>query len=83
MIALRETHHGLRRPTEFSFALIAARFTVDLEHTYLSCGKDYFYYVSHIKFNFYVESSCDLDEWTAEQLTIVKVSGNGNAEQFF
>lgn len=27
--------------------------------------------------------SCDLDEWTAEQLEIMKLSGNGNAANFF
>lgn len=27
--------------------------------------------------------SCDLDEWTAEQLEIMKVGGNGNAKDFF
>lgn len=27
--------------------------------------------------------SCDLDEWTAEQLTLMKLSGNGNARDFF
>ncbi len=27
--------------------------------------------------------SCDLDEWTAEQLEMMKISGNGNAKQYF
>lgn len=27
--------------------------------------------------------SCDLDEWTQDQLDIMKVSGNGNALAFF
>lgn len=27
--------------------------------------------------------SCDLDEWSREQLTIMKLSGNGNAKAFF
>eukprot|EP01031_Cornospumella_fuschlensis_P025533 gene25533-30829_t len=27
--------------------------------------------------------SCDLDEWTAEQLEVMKISGNGNATSFF
>ena len=27
--------------------------------------------------------SCDLDEWTADQLEIMKMSGNGNAKAFF
>ena len=27
--------------------------------------------------------SCDLDEWTAEQLQLMKISGNGNARDFF
>ena len=27
--------------------------------------------------------SCDLDEWTAEQLQIMKLSGNANAKAFF
>jgi len=27
--------------------------------------------------------SCDLDEWTQEQLDIMKISGNGNAKNFF
>lgn len=27
--------------------------------------------------------SCDLDEWTAEQLEIMKIGGNGNAKDFF
>jgi ADP-ribosylation factor GTPase-activating protein 2/3 len=27
--------------------------------------------------------SCDLDEWTQEQLHIMSVSGNGNAREFF
>lgn len=27
--------------------------------------------------------SCDLDEWTQDQLDIMKASGNGNAKQFF
>lgn len=27
--------------------------------------------------------SCDLDEWTAQQLQIMKLSGNGNARSFF
>ena len=27
--------------------------------------------------------SCDLDEWTQEQLDIMRVSGNGNATHFF
>lgn len=27
--------------------------------------------------------SCDLDEWTAEQLEIMKISGNANARNFF
>jgi ADP-ribosylation factor GTPase-activating protein 2/3 len=27
--------------------------------------------------------SCDLDEWTVEQLELMKVSGNGNSRAFF
>jgi len=27
--------------------------------------------------------SCDLDEWTQEQLSVMKISGNGVATQFF
>ena len=27
--------------------------------------------------------SCDLDEWTQEQLDIMRLSGNGNAREFF
>jgi hypothetical protein len=27
--------------------------------------------------------SCDLDEWTAEQLEIMKIGGNANALNFF
>lgn len=27
--------------------------------------------------------SCDLDEWTQDQLDIMKASGNANAKQFF
>ena len=27
--------------------------------------------------------SCELDEWTQEQLDIMTVSGNGNAKEFF
>eukprot|EP00606_Chrysophyceae_sp_TOSAG23-5_P000639 GSChrysophyteH2.ASY1.ANO1.33.1 assembled CDS len=27
--------------------------------------------------------SCDLDEWTEEQLELMKISGNGNAKLFF
>lgn len=27
--------------------------------------------------------SCDLDEWSQEQLDIMKISGNGNARAFF
>jgi ADP-ribosylation factor GTPase-activating protein 2/3 len=27
--------------------------------------------------------SCDLDEWSREQLTVMKLSGNGNAKAFF
>ena len=27
--------------------------------------------------------SCDLDEWSADQLEIMKMSGNGNAKAFF
>ena len=27
--------------------------------------------------------SCDLDEWSSDQLSIMKLSGNGNAKQFF
>jgi hypothetical protein len=27
--------------------------------------------------------SCDLDEWTAEQLQIMKVSGNGTTRDYF
>lgn len=27
--------------------------------------------------------SCDLDEWTAEQLQIMKLSGNGTTRDFF
>ncbi len=28
-------------------------------------------------------SSCDLDEWTSDQLEIMKISGNGNAKSYF
>ena len=27
--------------------------------------------------------SCDLDEWSADQLEIMKLSGNGNAKSYF
>jgi ADP-ribosylation factor GTPase-activating protein 2/3 len=27
--------------------------------------------------------SCDLDEWTNEQLETMRISGNGNARNFF
>ena len=30
-----------------------------------------------------MDRSCDLDEWTAEQLEIMKVGGNANARIFF
>ena len=32
---------------------------------------------------FVVFRSCDLDEWTAEQLQIMKVSGNGTTRDYF
>ena len=33
--------------------------------------------------NFLCQRSCDLDEWTREQLELMKISGNGNATLFF
>lgn len=30
-----------------------------------------------------ISSSCDLDEWTSEQLEIMKLSGNANARAYF
>ena len=30
-----------------------------------------------------MHSSCDLDEWTEDQLDLMKISGNGNAKLFF
>jgi hypothetical protein len=30
-----------------------------------------------------VNRSCDLDEWTADQLDIMRLGGNGNAKLYF
>ena len=88
MTALRAILRGRRLHMEYLYALIAVLYIVEWECILLLLGKTLFseYFLSFIVINRYITCmicvycrSCDLDE----QLDIMRLSGNGNAREFF
>ena len=50
--------------------------------TFVRSNKLMLHYIRHLLYCL-CNRSCDLDEWTREQLELMKISGNGNATLFF